>query len=345
MTTQTRETSEKRVYRRKVSTPHLDITDIASVPRKDVLDRYINRQITKDKNEFAIFDMAYELGYNVLIEGPTGPGKTMATRAWCAARGLRLARIPSNVGVEQSHLTGRFIPDETGQALGRWVDGTVTHVMRNGGVILINEVNFMPERVSTVMFGVLDDNREIILMDHENEVVRAHRAGGCWCSLSPEECRKRWVLVVADMNPDYEGTRPLNKAFRNRFQIQMYFDYDPYVEQQLIASEALRNLASQLRSDAAKGVYETPVSTNMLMEFERIALTAGYDFARMNFVNHFSIEEKPSLNLVLDTHNDRLVESFKMLAKTNGKPVPWEATDYDSLWDLYGKDYFFEERG
>jgi MoxR-like ATPase len=36
------------------------------------------------------------------------------------------------------------------------------------------------------------------------------------------------------MNPDYIGTTPLNYAFRNRFDIQIPWDYDDAVEEKLI---------------------------------------------------------------------------------------------------------------
>lgn len=259
--------------------------EIASIP-DPVL--YVNRTIA-GKQDFEIFDFAFENALNILMEGPTGPGKTTASVAYSAQRRRRMATIPSNVGVEPTQLFGKYIPDGHGGWV--WIDGPITTVVRYGGTLLINEVAFMPERVSTAVFGLFDGRREITLLDHEGEIVRAHRPN-CWCDLPVNECRDKWLLVFADMNPHYSGTRELNAAFRNRFNIQLVWDYDRDVEEQLIKSAPLLDFMWKLRSDVATEVYSTPVSTNMGMEFERITRGLGYDFAVLNFVNHFATEER-----------------------------------------------------
>jgi MoxR-like ATPase len=94
------------------------------------------------------------------------------------------------------------------------------------------------------------------------------------------------VLVIADMNPDYAGTQRMNPAFRNRFGIQLEWDYDDLVEAQLIESRNLLLMARQIRTDAASAMT-TPVSTNMLMEFEDIVRSTGnLAFAKLNFRTH-----------------------------------------------------------
>lgn len=267
-----------------VKPAHMD----ATVPPKEFLDSYISRKVSGKLSEFDIFQYARESKQNVLIEGPTGPGKTSAVMAYAAKAKRPFYAVPSNIGIEPSQLFGKFIPD--GEGGFKWVDGPVTKIVREGGVLLINEVNFIPERVATVLFGLLDKRRQISLLDHEAETIDAHED----------------LLIVADMNPEYEGTRPLNKAFRNRFAVQLWWDYDPAVEKKLIKSESLRGFAGQVRDEAAKGTYETPISTNMLMEFERIALGLDLDFAKMNFINHFASDERGAIKVLLDTWSDNI---------------------------------------
>jgi nitric oxide reductase NorQ protein len=282
----------------KAAALHPSLPSIAAVPDMSVADKYTGRSIG-GKTDFELFDFCYETGTNLLIEGPTGCGKTMASRAWAALNHKMVARIPSNSGIDASQLFGKYNPAEEGGGF-IWVDGPVTHVWRFGGLLLWNEINFTPERVGSVMFGSLDDNREIVLLDHNGEHIRAHRgAGQCWCDLDEDTCNDRRVLVVADQNPGYAGTRELNDALRNRFGMQLTWDYDPVVEASLISSDALRALAQQVRGDEG---YETPVSTNMLMEFERMATALSLDFALTNFVNHFRSDEKEPIKLVLEAH-------------------------------------------
>jgi hypothetical protein len=114
------------------------------------------------------------------------------------------------------------------------------------------------------------------------------------------------------MNPDYAGTGVVNAAFRNRFSIQIAWDYDDKVEAKLVKSQHLLTLAKQLRLEAAKGMYETPISTNMLMEFEEFIEVLGYDFAASNFINHFADEEQASVRLIFQTHEHNLKQDFNI---------------------------------
>jgi len=112
------------------------------------------------------------------------------------------------------------------------------------------------------------------------------------------------------MNPDYIGTTPLNYAFRNRFDIQIPWDYDDSVENKLINSKSLLVLMRQLRVEAAKGQYETPISTNMGMEFCEFVDSLGYEFAMENFIAHFTNDEQPSVRMVFQTHEYNIKTDF-----------------------------------
>jgi MoxR-like ATPase len=254
----------------------------ARVPPKEVFKEYVGRKF-HGTPDFAIFDYAMATKKNVLLEGPTGAAKTMAVTAYAAKNGLMMASIPSNVGIEPSQLFGKHVPEPGGGF--KWVDGPVTYVVRHGGVLLWNEINFTPPRVATVMFGLLDRRREIVLLDHEGEIIRAHED----------------LFIIADMNPGYQGTTEMNAALRNRFSIQLKWDYDAAVEKKLVSSDTLRQAANDIRSRVEQGEFETPVSTNMLIEFEDVARGIGMDIAVMNFVNHFSQDERSPIKLVFDT--------------------------------------------
>jgi nitric oxide reductase NorQ protein len=289
---------------------------LATVPSKaDFFDGYFNRTIPGGESDFEAFEKARVMGHNVLIEGPTGSGKTSAVYAYAAWKGMPLYSVSSSVNTEPSQLFGKFIPDETGKGLAVWQDGPVTDIVRHGGVLLINEVNFIPERISTVLFGLLDKRKKIELQDHKGEVICAPTDGS--------------FLLVADMNPDYEGTRPLNKAFRNRFAAKLFFDYDPVVEAQLIVSKALLKLAGQMRDSVRQGTYDTPIATNMLIEFEEYVIVSGMERAVDNFANSFPYEDRKSVQTVFETHRANLERDYASF-QANGKV---EDTD-DAEWGI-----------
>lgn len=276
---------------------------LASVP-SGVLARYIRRTVDGNVPDFDVLKVALRRKQNVLIEGPTGPGKTMFVRAFAELMDMPFYAIPSNGGAEPSQLFGKYIPNDAAPESDDnglpfhiafvWVDGPVTEIVRHGGVLLINEANFMPERLSTTLFGLTDDRRHIALLDHKGEIVQAH----------PD------TLIVADMNPDYEGTRRLNKAFRNRFAHQLVWDYDPAVEAQLVKAPALLTMATDLRLQHKKQALSTPTTTNALMEFELNVTDLGIDYAMVNFANRYTEQERSAVLTVCKTYRDSIMEEL-----------------------------------
>lgn len=264
---------------------------LASVPRIELAKRYVHRDVWSVP-DFEVFDHARSKNINVLIYGPTGPGKTTSVEAWAAERNLRMATVSGNASMEPSQMTGKFVSDGNGSFA--WIDGPVTDVVRNGGVLLLDEVNFISPKIYTVLYGLLDGRRAITLLDHHGETIEAH----------PD------LTIFATMNPDYIGTTPLNFAFRNRFDIQIPWDYDDKVESKLVSAKALLVVAKQLRVEAAKGQYETPISTNMLQEFVNFVNALGYEFAVENFIAHFSSDEAASVRLVFQTHEHNIKTDF-----------------------------------
>ena len=307
----------------------------AMVPSKKHFSTYFGRSFDK-MTDMEVFDFASKKHYNVLLEGPTGSAKTSAIMAYAAMKEVPFYAISSNIGIEPSQLFGKYIPD--GEGSFEWVDGPVTEIVRHGGVLLINEVNFMPERVSTVLFGLLDKRRQIELLDHKGEKIEAHEN----------------TVVFADMNPDYAGTRPLNAAFRNRFAIQLVWDYDRSVEEHLVACVPLLDLAEKIRERTAQGEFLTPLSTNMLIEFmDTMFDTESLAFATMVLVNHFASEERESVKMLIDTIGDELQTFLDDGSRyPEGHPI-WDEREkameeyketgssdyYDPEWKVVGVDW------
>ena len=286
------QTNEDSAPVQQVASPSFAVS-LATVPPIHLAERYIHRKVY-GVHDFTTFDKARANHINVLIYGPTGPGKTTAVEAWAAERGLRMATVSGNASMESRQLFGGFIPDGNGSY--GWIDGPVTDVVRNGGVLLLDEMNFISPKIYTTLYPLTDGRRSITLLDHMGETIVAHKD----------------LTIFATMNPDYIGTTPLNFAMRNRFDIQLSWDYDNNVESQLVTSKSLLLLVKQLRSEASKGQYETPISTNMLMEIEEFINDEdlGYEFAVENFIAHFSSDEQASVRLVFQTHEHNIKADF-----------------------------------
>jgi MoxR-like ATPase len=269
-------------------------TELASVPDKMWAETYLNRYvIPKTVTDFDVLDTAKAEKQNVIIRGGAGSGKTMCVLAWSSINNYRYYNISANVGLEPSHLFGAWTPTEQAGVF-KWQDGPVTDLVRHGGVLLLNEIDFMPERITTVLFGLLDDRREIQLLENGGEVIKAH----------PD------LVVIGDHNPNYRGARPMNQAWKDRFTHKLEFDYDKTIERKLIKSPALLELAGKLRQQADKGEIDTPVSTRGLIGFVKNVDNLGLDYAVMSYINGFLDDERDAVKLAFDTYKANIGKDF-----------------------------------
>ena len=256
------------------------------IPAQVFADEYISRKV-QGVWDIDLLRYAREAHNNTLLFGPTGPGKTSLILAYCAIEKRPLVTVQCNGAVDPSTFWGGIALNDDGTLKG-WQDSEITEVIKYGGVLYLDEVNFLHPKVAATFHGLLDKRRQITILDKGNEVIQAH----------PD------LQVVCAYNPDYEGTRPLNPAFKNRFKLKIRFDYDEAVEKELVCVPVMLDVARKLRTAVKAGDLETPVSTNMLIEFEELAVDLGYDFAVENFLNAFGEDERGAVTEALDMYSE-----------------------------------------
>ena len=282
-------------------------TNSLFVPTLESTSHYIERTHAGDIKEFQAFDYALENNLNVLIEGETGTGKTSGVMAYCANRHLNFFAVPCNSAIDFTQVIGGLYPspDRTLE----WVDGGITKIVREGGVLLVNELNNAPKNLSQYLMSLLDDRRSITLMGNGNEVVNAH----------PE------LLIVADQNPNYRGTQLLNEAWKDRFEIKLRYGYDNAIEKKIIKSSSLLELANGMRSTSRQGeytsntntIFETPISPRLLKTFEKVAKGLSYEFAVEVFLNNFSDEERPAVKMLLEGASYNIQQELGLATGSN----------------------------
>lgn len=263
------------------------------IPPPEVVDQYVPRKVHGGHGDLELLDWARMMGDNVLIKGPTGPGKTMLCRTYCALKQIPFVHINPGTAIEPSMLTGKEVLHE---ASTRWVDGVLTAALRRGDcLVLFDELNFWPPGVTGFLHSLTDDARYLYLYDHliehfdDDGTVRA----------MPEIIRAgERILFVAAYNPDYEGTFRPNQAFENRFAVQLHWGYSADVEESLISLPTLLSIASDLRRMHANGEISVPVSTNRLMYFQRMTDDLGLSAAIDNFVSYFDGTENEAVRNV-----------------------------------------------
>ena len=255
----------------------------ALIPEAEIFadGNYINRYFDGIK-DIDIIARAHAMRHNVLIYGPTGPGKTSSVYAYAAEKQLPVVNVSCNGAAEPSYFIGGWQPNPDNNSTLDFVAGDVVKAVQYGGIIYLDEVNFLPPKIAAYLHSLLDKRRTLSIPQAQGSsvpsLIKAH-----------PDC-----IVIGAYNPDYEGTRPLNQAFKNRFAFKMHFDYDPTIEDQLLNSSSLLELATKLRDRYQIGDISTPVSTNLLIEFEELNEDEGlgFDYALTNFLSAFSDDER-----------------------------------------------------
>lgn len=265
---------------------------MATVPDVSIAEAYVHRQVY-GADDFEVFRIARDRRENVLIKGPTGAAKTMSALAFAAEQGMPTFTISGSVNFEASEAFGQMMLDPaTGMPYFQY--GGAIEVIRDGGVLILDEINFIPSKVITPLYPLLDQRREVILKQNRGEVIKAH----------PN------LLIVATMNPGYFGTQQMNWAVLNRFDHHLDWGYDEAVEKRLVPSKALRELAKQLREAEAGKKILTPTPTNALMAVIRNVETFGVDYAVSNFLARYDDADQQAVRLILQSQRANIAADF-----------------------------------
>jgi len=262
-----------------------------NVPTKEFIGHYIERTLVGDVKERVMYDTAKKLKLNVLLEGGAGSGKTSSPIFYGYRENQGVVVVSMSAGIEVGHFVGKTIIKNDGQV--GWIDGVLVQAMKRGDILVIDELDFATPKIMQRLQDVLA-NRTLTLVENEGEVVYAH----------PD------FLVVATYNNGYRGSQKVNQAVLDRFKIKLMFDYDSTIEKQLIKSPTLLQLAEQMRADSIQGIYETPISLRLLLAFQDLATEINYAFAVENFLMGFTVDERPSVKLLLEAHRYNLEQEL-----------------------------------
>jgi nitric oxide reductase NorQ protein len=251
------------------------------VPTSNGWRPYIERKI-EDKTDFEILETLYRDKKPLLIIGDSGVGKTAFVHHFAYKKGLPLMRHNLNGGSKVDDFVGQWTPTKEGGF--KWEDGVLTTFVRNGGVFVVDEINSASAEMLFFLHSLLDDDRKIVLVQKDGEVIKAHKD----------------FFFISTMNPDYEGTKPLNQALQDRFVI-MKFDYDTKIEKQLIKNHKLLVFADKIRKLYRAGEITTSLSTRALIDYEKFLPSLGEGIAEdICIFNKYKSEEIKPIKEVFD---------------------------------------------
>ena len=166
-------------------------------------------------DEVAVFEAAWRARLPVLLEGPTGCGKTrfvehMAWRllhdaATASTLQTPLVTVACHEDLTATDLVGRYLllNDET-----VWSDGPLTRAVRHGAILYLDEV-VEARKDTTVVIHALTDHRRMLPIEKTGELLAAHAN----------------FLLVISYNPGYQSAlKDMKPSTRQRF-VTLQFDY------------------------------------------------------------------------------------------------------------------------
>ena len=248
--------------------------------------KYRPRRIDRS-TDVVIFEEAMARTENVLLEGPTGSGKTALIRFYCAKHKMPYVRVSLNGGATSEDLVGHYTLKDNETV---WVDGLLTKAMRYGWCIVFDEINASPQDVLFVLNPVLDEERTLTLIQKDGEIIKPH----------PN------FRAIATMNPDYAGTKEVSEALYDRFDTILEIDYSEDVESFLVReiikdTEVQKDIAKftkAIRDSFIRDEITTPFSTRSVMNLANKVLRNEANLMKYRFKSY----ERNTVSDILDMY-------------------------------------------
>ncbi|MCU4744206.1 MoxR family ATPase [Natronoglomus mannanivorans] len=248
----------------------LTVLEDVEHPKVPLVDRdaYHHRELDGGRTDVEVVTRALELGMNVVLKGPPGVGKSFLARYLCAQTNRPLYRITLSETTYREDLLGHLhlVSSDDGETETRWIDGPLTRAAREGGLLLLDEINAADANTVAALNAVMEDRQtRSLTIPQTGEQLTPH-----------EEFR-----VVATANPGYQGTYELNDAFEDRFrhvkleylpqdvEVELVFDRTDLDRGKEPELERLVAFAGRLREAYIDGELSTPITTRELVRIAR----------------------------------------------------------------------------
>lgn len=322
MTTPTKKIVKEPTGHLTIEDPRLDMLR----PDPALLDEYVTREMPNGQTDVEYLLDCWRRRENVLLVGDTQGGKTMLVNVMSILAGqdmghakpLPVFTLSASSGITDFDLFGQPTawtdPSDNAEHIVQ-LPGVVDMAARVGGILYLDEVNMMPERVTSSLHPVTDWRRSFT---NRNKAVKV--PGDGFMAEMVKLNDNLWI--VGTMNPNYRGAGALNEAFTNRFRF-LRWDYNTEVERTLIPNEGVRLLGDALRTARATGHLRTPIGTAALMRLAGDVSDVGVDMAIYCLLSMFTQDEVPVVEEIIEARSFRSL----IVSMPTGVPTGWPTGD------------------
>lgn len=205
---------------------------------------------------------------NLLLLGHTGTGKSSFIEQFCNRIGQSVYRVGCHGRLEFGELLGgwRLVLDQvTNQVTQKWFDGPLIRAMEEGGVLLLDEGNFLDPSVVGGLNGVLDGTP--VYIPETNRLIHPH-------------ANFRMAMTGNPVDPKYKGVKKFNIAMLDRWLVGSV-DYLSEIEESAIINavipkmegwiiELLVKTANSVRQQFKADEFETTISTRGIIAWAKM---------------------------------------------------------------------------
>lgn len=195
----------------------------------------------------------------VLLVGDTGTGKTTIIKDLADKANQPYIRFNLTGETTVEEFVGKYTL-ENGRTI--WNDGILLSAMKSGAWLIVDEINVALPEILFVLHSLLDDERAVLVANHDGEVIKPHENFRFFATMNPVD--------------EYAGTKDLNKAFKSRFGMIINLNYpSPKIESVILQTKGgleqdiadkLVDIAVEVRKLKTAGELFYTLSTRDLLQ-------------------------------------------------------------------------------
>lgn len=225
-----------------------------------------------------LISMTLLTGRNYYVSGPTGCGKTEEVKQVLARLGIPTVRANMHGDVTYNSFVGMMKAGPSGTFFD---EGLLPRAMRGGYPIILDEIDFTPPSISSVLFPVLEKDR-VLYIAETGETLRPTKGFAVFATGN--------TGGKGDLDGVYTGTEVMNTAFLDRFPIKAKASYMSAADElALLTTEfpdlaedvarKLVKLANEVRQAFMRNSLTITMSTRKLLDLAEWVKPLGLDKA------------------------------------------------------------------